>query len=126
MGEKHNGVQGALWHDSILDALATDIAAAGGFKKLGPVLYPHLGVETAASRLRNAVNSDQQHKLCPQQQLVVMAKAREVGSIATLTYIGRELGCEITALAAPEAKKRAKKARIAAVLDELGRLLGDE
>lgn len=126
MGEKHTDSQGTLWHDTVLDAVTADIYAAGGFKVVGPQLHPELEGGTAANRLRNAVNPDQPHKLDPQQLLVVMRLAREAGSFATMNYLGRELGCEVAVLSAPEAKKRVKKQRISALLAEVARLTADE
>lgn len=122
MGEKHSGSQGALWHETVLDALSADIYAAGGFKVVGPKVYPHLAPGTAANQLRNTVNGDQQHKLCPLQTHLVKKLARAAGSIATMTFEARELDCEIRMLAPAAAKKAARKARVAALLAELAQL----
>lgn len=90
--------QGVLWHDSVYDALGADVAAAGGIKKLAGALYPTLDDSTAATKLRNALNPDQPHKLCAEEITHVMRLARAAGSQATMDYLARELGFEVKAI----------------------------
>lgn len=84
--------QSALFHDTVYDALGADIAAAGGFKVVAGKLWPNDASTTASSKLRNALNPDQPHKLCPDEVLAIKRLAREAGSTATVDYEAQQLG----------------------------------
>lgn len=86
--------QSALFHDTVHDALGADIAAAGGFKAVAGKLWP--AEPGGAAKLRNALNPDQPHKLCPDEVLQIKRLAYEVGSVATVEYEAAQLGYEIT------------------------------
>lgn len=88
--------QTALFHDTIFDALGADIAAAGGFKVIAGKLWPAENPTSAATKLRNAVNPEQQQKLCPEEVMQIKRLAREVGSTATVEYEGQQLGYSVT------------------------------
>lgn len=88
--------QNALFHDTIYDALGADIAAAGGFKVVAAKLWTSESVTTSATKLRNAINPDQPHKLCPDEVLQIKRLAREAGSIATVEYESQQLGYQAT------------------------------
>ena len=118
--------QPALFHDTILDALGAAVLAIGGVKKVAPLLWPNEDQATVVSRLRNALNPEHQQKLCPMELLRLARLAAAIGDFAIPHYIALELGCEFKSLSPVEAKKRAKKARRKALLDELARLDDDE
>jgi NAD-dependent oxidoreductase involved in siderophore biosynthesis len=84
--------QTALFHDTIYDAISADIMAIGGFKVVAGKLWPSESSTTAATKLRNAVNVDQPHKLCPDEVLQIKRLARENGSTATVDYEAQQLG----------------------------------
>lgn len=84
--------QTALFHDTIYDALGADIAAAGGFKVVAGKLWPAESPTSAAAKLRNAINPDQQQKLCPEEVMRIKRLALEVGSSATITYESHQFG----------------------------------
>lgn len=88
--------QHALFHDTIFDAIGADIAAIGGFKVAAGKLWPSESPTTAAAKLRNAVNPEQPHKLCPDEVLRIKRLAKDSGSFATINYESRELGFEPT------------------------------
>jgi hypothetical protein len=88
--------QAALFHDTIFDALGADIAAAGGFKVVAGKLWPAENPTSAATKLRNAVNPDQQQKLCPEEVMQIKRLAREAGSTATVQYEAQQLGYAVT------------------------------
>lgn len=87
--------QSALFHDTIYDAIGADIAAAGGFKVVAGKLWPAEGTVTAAAKLRNSINPDQPHKLCPDEVLAIKRLAREAGSTATVDYEAQQLGYQV-------------------------------
>lgn len=84
--------QTALFHDTLLDAIGADIAAAGGFKAVASKLWPAESITTSAARLRNSVNSEQPQKLCPEELLQLKRLAYECGSTATVDYEAQQLG----------------------------------
>jgi hypothetical protein len=84
--------QSALFHDTIYDAIGADIAAAGGFKVVAGKLWPSESTSTAATKLRNSINPDQPHKLCPDEVLQIKRLAYEHGSTATVDYEAQQLG----------------------------------
>lgn len=115
-------MQGELWHETIFDALGTAVKAAGGPKKVVPKLWPSCDESTAVTRLRDALNPDRSQKLCPAELLSLMRLAKEAGDNSVMDFLARDLGYELKPLAPAEAKKRAKRARKLALLDELKRL----
>ena len=86
--------QSALFHDTIYDAIGADIAAAGGFKVVAGKLWPT--ESNAAAKLRNSINPEQPHKLCPDEVLAIKRLAKEVGSTATVDYEAQQLGFQPT------------------------------
>ncbi|HEY4357978.1 MAG TPA: hypothetical protein VGN16_19685 [Acidobacteriaceae bacterium] len=87
--------QPALFHDTIYDALAEDISAAGGFKVVAGKLWPSESPTTAAAKLRNSINPDQPHKLCPDEVLQIKRLAHASGSSAAVQYEAQQLSYRI-------------------------------
>lgn len=87
--------QQALFHDSIFDALGADIAAAGGFKAVASKLWPSKDLTAAANVLRNAVNPEQAHKICPDEVMQIKRLAKEAGSFATVNYESQQLSFRV-------------------------------
>jgi hypothetical protein len=88
--------QRALFHDTIYDAIGADIAAAGGFKSVAGKLWPAESPTSASAKLRNAINPEQQQKLCPDEVMQIKRLAQEAGSTATITYEAQQLGYAVT------------------------------
>jgi hypothetical protein len=84
--------QQELFFESVLDALGSDIAAAGGFKTVASKLWPAESLTTSAARLRNALNPEQPQKLCPEEVLQIKRLAYEVGATATVDFEAQQLG----------------------------------
>jgi hypothetical protein len=82
--------QNALFHDSIYDALAADIAAIGGVKKAAPLLWPNNS--DAAGRMRACLSPDHAQKFDPEEVLAIKRLARDCGSTATVTFESQQLG----------------------------------
>jgi hypothetical protein len=88
--------QRVLFHDSVWDAISTDIMAMGGFKVVAAKLWPSKDLTAAANTLRNAVNPEQAQKLCPDELMQIKRLAREVNSTATIDYEAQQLGFQVT------------------------------
>ena len=84
--------QSSLFYETIYDALGADIAAAGGFKVVAGKLWPAESPATSTQKLRNTLNLDQPHKLCPDEVLQIKRLAYEHGSTATVDYEAQQLG----------------------------------
>lgn len=119
-------MQQQLWHETIFDALGAAANAAGGPKRVAAQLWPALDATSASARLRGCLNPDHAQKLCPAELLMLMRIARDAGDNSVMEFFARELGYEIQPLAPAEAKKRAKKARKLALLEELRLLEVDD
>jgi hypothetical protein len=85
--------QSSLFHDTVYDALGADISAAGGFKVVAGKLWP--ADSSGASKLRNAVNPEQPHKLCADEIMQIKKLAYEVGSVATVEWEAQQLGYKV-------------------------------
>jgi len=118
--------QSQLWHDSVYDALGAAVEAAGGRKKVAAKLWPALDSDSATARLRGGLNPEHAQKLDPAELLMIGRLARDGGDDSLMQFFAREWGYEVEPLSAPEAKKRAKKQRVSALLAELSRHLDDE
>lgn len=118
--------QADLWHETIFDAVGTAVKAAGGPKKIVPKLWPAVPEGQAAQRLRDAINPEHAQKLCLSEFVHVARLAKDAGDNSIMEFLARDLGYELKALAPADAKKRAKRARRLALLDELKRLDDDE
>jgi hypothetical protein len=88
--------QRALFHDTIYDAIGADIAAAGGFKTVAGKLWPAESPASAAAKLRNAINPEQQQKLCPEEVMQIKRLSQLAGSFATVQYEAQQLGYAVT------------------------------
>lgn len=118
--------QSDLWHDTIYEALAATVAAAGGPKRVAPKIWPAMDQTSAITRLRTSIDPNHAQKLCLEELILLGKLGRDVGDNSLMAFLARELGCEVKPLAPAEAKKKAKKARVSVLLAEFARLLEDE
>jgi hypothetical protein len=96
----------ALFHETIFDALNEDVGAIGGFKVVAGKLWPSENVTTSSAKLRNSLNPDQPHKLCPDEVMQIKRLAKDVGSFATVQFESRELCFDITWIKAEDEAQR--------------------
>jgi hypothetical protein len=118
--------QNALWPDTIYDALGAAADAAGGKKRAANKMWPTLSADIAAARLRGSLNVDHAQKLDPDEFVALMRLGKEHGNHSVMEWLARDLGYEVKPLSPVEAKKRAKRVRRLALLDELKRLEDEE
>jgi len=84
--------QPPLFVESVNEALRAAVAAIGGAKAVGPLLWPHKPVDEAARALLDALNPERPHKLDPEQTLFLLRKAREAGFHVAMEFIAAEAG----------------------------------
>lgn len=118
--------QPELFDDSIFDALGAAVQAAGGVKRVACKLWPTLDPTIAAARLRGGLNPEHAQKLDPDEQRAIARIGKEVGCHSVMEFLALDLGYELKPLSPVEAKKRAKRVRRLALLDELKRLEDEE
>lgn len=74
-------------------ALVACVSAAGGSKRVGPMLWPEKSGEGAAQRhLINCLKDDRAERLTPDQVLFVMGLGRAAGCHVAMEYIANALG----------------------------------
>lgn len=115
----------SLWYDDVYAAIRGFVSFAGGSKRVGPKIFPQKG-DKAGAWLDDCLNPDRPAKLGPEEFLLIGKLATESGFHGLMEYLGRELGYEIKPLSPQESKKRAKRVRRLALLDELKRLEDEE
>jgi hypothetical protein len=89
-------MQQTLFYDDIYEALLTDVMALGGSKTVGLMLWPEKK-EKAGDYLKTCLNRDRAEKLSIDQIMLIVRRAKEVGSYATATFF-----CDETGFAAPQ------------------------
>lgn len=82
----------SLFHESLADALRDCIAACGGLKTVGKLLWPEKEADIAGRLLADCLNESKREKLSPEQVLLLLRLAREKGCHAGMTFIARDLG----------------------------------
>lgn len=118
--------QTTLWADTIFDALGTAVQAAGGTKRVAAKLWPTLDSTSATARLRGCLNPEHAQKLDPDELLAIARFGKEAGENSVMEFLARDLGYELKPLSSAESKKRAKRVRRLALLEELKRLEDEE
>lgn len=82
----------SLFHESLADALRDCIAACGGLKTVGKLLWPEKDADIAGRLLADCLNESKREKLSPEQVLLILRLARGKGCHAGMTFISRDLG----------------------------------
>lgn len=82
------------FHETEEEALAADIAAAGGFKVVAGKILP--ADPNGAAKLRNYCNPDQPHKPTLGEVTEIKRLAHEAGSHAYIDFEARKLGYQVT------------------------------
>lgn len=118
--------QTSLFLDSFYDAIGCAVQAIGGAKKAAALLWPAMKPESGYARLRHCLSDEFPEKLSPDEVLLIARHARAIGDHSVMQYLAADLGYELRPLNPDEAKARAKRARKAALLAELSRLMEDD
>jgi hypothetical protein len=81
--------------ESFNDALIECVKAAGGSKVVGPKLFPEKSVNDAQRLLLACLNDDRPEKLSPDQALLILRMAREVGNHNGIEFLCSTLSYSI-------------------------------
>ncbi|MGL4576618.1 MAG: hypothetical protein ACRCV9_17660 [Burkholderiaceae bacterium] len=82
-------------NETLADALAECIKAAGGMKVVGVALWPAKGVDGAHRALLNALNTDRPEKLALDQIVMVMRLGRDAGCHAAMDFLAAALSYQV-------------------------------
>lgn len=126
MVEQH---QPSLHYDSFNDALHDAVQSIGGYKKVGPKLWPERPPDEAAHKLRHCLNRERREKLSPERVLLLLRWARETDFHGAKHFLDDDTGYERSQPVEPETERaRLQREFIDAVgkldviKDQLGRL----
>ena len=100
-------MQEKLFYESVYDALAEVIRAAGGTKKVGAMLWPEKSADAAGALLKDCLNPDRREKLDPEQVAFVRRLGRQIGCHALVNFEAQDAGYE-----APKPVNSEEQARI--------------
>lgn len=117
--------QQSLWHEDIYEALGTDIQALGGNKVVGPMLWSQMPPDKAGERLSSCLNRTRAEKLDPEQVLLIMRKAREVGSFATMWFSAQACNFEKPEPVDPESELAKRQREFIEASKSLQHMLAD-
>lgn len=85
-------MQLALMHESMNDSLREAVQALGGTKKVGALMWPELPIDHASTKVRDCLNCERRERFNPEQVLMIMRMARQIGCHAVAAYMMREAG----------------------------------
>lgn len=78
--------QMTMFHEDIYDALRDLVRALGGFKKVGPMLFPGKN-GNADSYLKDCLNPDRRETLDPNELLLLLKWGKEIGCHSAMHYL---------------------------------------
>lgn len=111
--------QPKLHYEDFNDALHDLVQALGGYKKIGPRLWPEAAPEEAAQKLRHCLNKERREKLSPHQVLLLLRWGREIEFHGAKHFLDDDTGYARSAPMDPETE-RARLQR--EFIDSVGRL----
>lgn len=83
-------------------ALIECVRAAGGSKRIGPMLWPEKPLESAQRMLLDCLNEDRPAHLKPEQVLLVLRAARDAGYHDGVNWVLAHLGYVVTTPMQPQ------------------------
>lgn len=113
--------QPRLHYEDLDDALQNAVLALGGFKKVGPKLWPALPMEDAAQRLRHSLNKSRREKLSQHETLLLLRLAREAGFHAAKYFLDDTAGYSRSAPLDPKDERLRAIAALEAATAEVRR-----
>jgi hypothetical protein len=84
------------------DALIACVKAAGGSKRVGPLLWPEKDGGAAQRQLLDCLNEDRPQQLNPEQVVLVLRLARQAGYHQGMEYLAEALSYTRPAPVEPE------------------------
>jgi hypothetical protein len=113
--------QPKLHYEDFNDALHDLVQALGGFKKVGPKLWPALPAEDAAHRLRHCLNRDRREKLAPDELRLLLRWGCEAEFHGAKYFLDDDAGYGRTAPLDPREEKSKAAMAVQAAAEALTR-----
>jgi hypothetical protein len=88
------------------DALRAAVAALGGAKKVGAMLWPDKTIDAAGRQLLDALNPGRAEKLDVTQVMFIFKRARDVGHHAAFLWFAGDVGYEAKPVTPAEEENR--------------------
>lgn len=105
--------------ETLQEAKRAAVAALGGAKVVGPMLWPEKGPEESARLLLDCLNPDRPHRLDPERFVLLMRKAREAGYHGLMEFTAESAGYTRPAPVEPEDEMAALQRDFLSGLGEL-------
>lgn len=102
MHKEEQPYQPKLHYDDLDDAFWDLVQALGGFKRIGPRLWPSLPQDDAAQRLRHCLNKSRREKLDHHEAVSLLAWGRELDFHGAKHFIDDVTGYERSAPVSPK------------------------
>lgn len=113
--------QPKLHYEDFNDALHDLVQALGGFKKIGPRLWPALPAEDAAHRLRHCLNRERREKLAPDELRLLLRLGREADFHGAKHFLDGDTGYTRSEPLDPREEKNRAVEAVAAATEALDR-----
>lgn len=88
------------------DAMRAAVQALGGAKKVGCMLWPDKGVDSAARLLQDCINPARAEKLEMSQAMMVLTLAKEAGCHSPFQWMAGQIGYEVRPITKAEERDR--------------------
>lgn len=115
--------QPKLHYDDLDDALGDLVQALGGFKRVGPKLWPNLPQDDAAQRLRHCLNKSRREKLDHHETVRLISMGREIDFHGAKHFVDEATGYQRSAPRDPREEKNAAVVAVQSATDALNRAL---
>lgn len=99
--EPHQPKLDGIPFDDVDDALNNLVQDLGGFKKVGPQIWPAMSAEEATQRLRHCLNKSRREKLGQHELIFLLQMGRKAGSHRAKQYLDEVTGYTRSAPADP-------------------------
>lgn len=97
--------QEPLFHEDIYAAISHVVAAMGGNKRVGAMLWPSLTADAAGRKLANCLNPDRAENLKPEELMMVFREANAKSAHSGMAYFNSECGYSAPEPLKPEDEK---------------------
>lgn len=109
-------------YEDFNDALHDAVLSLGGYKKVGPTMWPEKPIDEASQLLRHCLNNERREKLSPDQVRLLLRMARQVEFHGAIWFLADECGYARPQPKNPEDEKARVQRRFAeavATLDDI-------
>lgn len=118
----HNSAQLSLVHEDIYDAVRSLVAALGGAKRVGPMLFPQKSPDAAWRYLLDCLNPNRDHDLGLEGLVTLLKWGRERGVDIGMQWLCDEVGYARPIAVTPEDTRAELQRQFLAGVEQLEHL----